>query len=67
MRTNCYIKHYDQPKPMPQSKPPAPKKEPAKRGRPVKNDIMNLQRSIPATPEKLAKAILTTPPRKTKS
>lgn len=48
---------------MPKPKPPALKKQPAKRGRPVKNDIMKLQGTIPATPEKLAKVILSTPPR----
>ncbi len=36
------------------------------RGRPRKRDIMNLQGSIPATPEELAKVILSTPPRKVK-
>lgn len=35
-----------------------------KRGRPVVNDIMHLQGSIPATPEELAKVILSTPPKK---
>lgn len=39
-------------------------KEPNKRGRPVENDILRLQRTIPATPEKLARVILETPPRK---
>lgn len=39
------------------------KETPRKRGRPVVNDIMHLQGSIPATPEELAKMILTTPPR----
>ena len=49
-----------------QTRPPTtPKKESAKRGRPVKNDIMKLQGSIPATPEKLARVILSTPPGKT--
>ncbi len=48
-------------------KSPAPTKKGAKpRGRPRKNDIMNLQRSIPTTPEELAKMILNTPPRKVK-
>jgi|GEM_PF-1673690 len=37
------------------------------RGRPVKNDIMNLQGSIPATPEELARVILSTPPHKIKT
>ena len=36
------------------------------RGRPVTNDIMNLQGSIPTTPEKLARVILSTPPGKGK-
>ncbi len=36
------------------------------RGRPVKNDIMNLQGSIPATPDELARVILSTPPHKIK-
>ena len=37
------------------------------RGRPVTNDIMTLHGSIPATPEELAKVILSTPPREIKS
>ena len=53
---------------MKNKKPSAtPKKEPAKRGRPVKNDIINLQASVPATREKLARVILSAPPRKTKT
>ena len=43
------------------------KKRTKPRGRPRKRDIMNLQRSIPATPEELAKVILSTPPDKIKT
>lgn len=43
-----------------------PKQGAKRRGRPVTNDIMNLQGSIPVSPEELAKIILSTPPSKIK-
>ena len=39
-----------------------PKQGTKRRGRPVKNDILNVQGSIPATPEELAKVTLKIPP-----
>ena len=47
--------------------PAKAKKGTKPRGRPRKNDIMNLQGSIPATPEELAKVILSTSPHKVKA
>ena len=51
----------------PNAKPDKAKKDIKPRGRPRKRDIMNLQGSIPATPEELAKVILSTPPRQAKA
>ena len=57
----------DNDRPVNNKKHSGSKKKPARGGRPVTNDIMNLQGSIPATPEQLAKVILSTPPKKVKA